>query len=95
MFTSDQWKNNRFASTREGSGNEDVALDKEFWNSIVICLRGPFPIMQVLRMVDSNEKQAIGFIYKAMDQAKETIQKEFTDDKKRYFNNVQIERFYF
>jgi len=47
--------------------------------------------MEVLRMVDSNEKQATSFIYKAMDRAKEKIQKEFSDDKKRYFNNLQIE----
>ena len=39
--------------------------------------------MQVLRMVDFDDKPAMCFIYKAMDRAKEKIQKEFNCDKKR------------
>ena len=83
MFTSNEWKDTRFTRTRDGSSVEEVVLDKEFWKSIVTCLKGAFPIMQVLRMVNSDDKPAMGFIYKAMDQAKEKIQKEFNGDKKR------------
>jgi len=34
-------------------------------------------------MVDFDDKPTMGFIYKAMDQAKEKRQKEFNGDKKR------------
>jgi len=36
----------------------------------------------VLRMVDSDDKPFIGFVYKTIDLAKEKIQKEFIGDKK-------------
>jgi len=37
--------------------------------SIVIFLKGAFPLMQVLRMVDYDDKPAMGFIYKEINQA--------------------------
>jgi hypothetical protein len=40
----------------------------------------------VLRLVDSDEKPAMGFIYKAMDEAKEKIQVNFGSVKKRYIS---------
>jgi hypothetical protein len=61
-----------------------MILDKEFWKDIVICLRGATPLMKVLRLADSDQKPAMGFIYEAMDQAKEQIQKNFNGVKKRY-----------
>lgn len=84
MFTGDKWKNSHFANTRDASSIEDVVLYKE-------CLTGAFPIMQVLIMVDSYAKPAIGFIYKGLDQVEEKIQKEFNDDEKGNFTNLQIE----
>jgi hypothetical protein len=84
MFTSDQWKTSKFASSRDEKSVEDVVLDKDFWKGIVICLKGANPLIKVLRMVDSDEKPTMGFIYEAMDGAKETIQKEFNGVKKRY-----------
>jgi len=62
IFTSDEWKDTYFARTKDGSSVEEVVLDKEFWKSIVICLKGAFPIMQVLRMVDFDDKPVMGFI---------------------------------
>jgi len=35
-------------------------------------------------MIDSDEKPAVAFIYEAMDEANEKIQKEFNVVKKRY-----------
>ena len=61
MFSSDEWKNIRFASKREENSIEDVDLDNEFWNSIVIIyLKGSFLMMLVLRIVDSIEKLTMG-----------------------------------
>ena len=61
-----------------------MILDKKFWKDIVICLRGATPLMKVLRLVDSNQKTAMGFIYEVMDLSKEQIQKNFNGVKKRY-----------
>ncbi|KAF1879893.1 hypothetical protein Lal_00022796 [Lupinus albus] len=77
MFTSTEWKATKFARTHDGRLIGDVVLDKEFWKSIVFVLKGAFPLMKVLRLVDSDdyEKPPMGLIYEAMDQAKERIQR--------------------
>ncbi|XP_027941001.1 uncharacterized protein LOC114194784 [Vigna unguiculata] len=84
MFTSNEWKSSKFAKTNDGKIVEDVVLDKEFWKNIITCLKGAFPLIEVLRLVDSDQKPAMGFIYEAMDQAKEKIQKAFNAVKKRW-----------
>jgi len=85
MFTSEEWKTSKFAKTNDGNMVEDVVLDKEFWKSIITCLKGALPLIEVLRLVDLDQKPAMGFIYEVMDQTKEKIQKSFNAAKKRYF----------
>lgn len=50
-------------------------MDKEFWKIIVIYLKHAFPIMQVLRMKESDDKPGMGFIHEVTHQAKEKIQR--------------------
>ena len=83
MFGSNQWKSSRFAKIKDGKMVENYVLDGRFWKNIVTCLKGAYPLIKVLRMVDSDEKPAMGFIYEEMDRAKETIQTNFKNVKKR------------
>ena len=83
MFGSNQWKSSRFAKIKDGKMVENYVLDSRFWKNIVTCLKGAYPLIKVLRMVDSDEKPAMGFIYEEMDRAKETIQTNFKNVKKR------------
>jgi len=62
---------------------ENLILDKGFWKNILNYLRGALPLIKVLRMVDSYEKPAMGFIYEGMDIAKEKIQTLFNGVSKR------------
>jgi len=48
-------------------------------------LKGALPLIEVLQLVDLDQKPTMGFIYEAMDQTKEKIQKTFNAVKKRYF----------
>jgi len=83
LFTSKEWQSSSFAKSKDGKLVENVVMDKEYWKKIVICLRATFPLIKVLRVVDSDQKPAMGFIYEEMDQAKEMIQKAFNGVKKR------------
>ncbi|XP_068503728.1 uncharacterized protein [Phaseolus vulgaris] len=83
MFTSSEWQSSQFAKTRDGGLVENLIMDKGFWKSILNCLRGALPLIKVLRMVDSDEKPAMGFIYEEMDRAKEKIQNLFNGVSKR------------
>lgn len=47
-----------------------MVLDSRFWKNIVICLVTAVPLMDALRLVDSDEKPAMGFLFKAMDHCK-------------------------
>lgn len=75
MFTSKRWKSNEFAETKNGKFVEDLVLDKEFWKDVMICYKGANPLVQVLRLVSSIDEPAMGFIYEAMEKAKELIQR--------------------
>jgi len=83
MFKSSEWQSNQFAKTRDGGLVENFILDKGFWKNILNCLRGALPLIKVLRMVDSDEKPAMGFIYEEMDIAKEKLQNLFNGVSKR------------
>lgn len=71
IFTSNEWTLSKFV------------IDKEFWKNIIICLKGAFPLIKVIRLVDSDEKPAMGLIYEAMDEAKEKLQTNFNAVQKR------------
>ncbi|XP_072087000.1 uncharacterized protein [Arachis hypogaea] len=84
MFTSADWKTTKVASTPEGIRVQNMALDSRLWKNIVICLKAAAPLITVLRLVDSDEKPAMGFIFEGMRNAKETIRTNFGCVKKSY-----------
>jgi hypothetical protein len=86
MFTSKQWSSCRFARIEEGKRIQNYVLDSRFWHDVTICIKAANLLIKVLRLVDSDEKPAMGFIYKAMDEAKEKLQVNFGCVKKRYIS---------
>ncbi|XP_058754431.1 uncharacterized protein LOC131627609 [Vicia villosa] len=84
MFTSKEWKDSKFAKTKDWKSVENIVTNRNFWKNLVICLKGDFPLLKVLRMVDSDEKPAMGYIYEAMDKAKEQIQTSYNNKRKSY-----------
>ncbi|KAI3988058.1 hypothetical protein MKX01_011847 [Papaver californicum] len=85
MFTSEAWT--KIKNTKEQLGikvQEIILSDDNFWPSIVSCLKSVIPIVKVLRLVDGDDKPAMGYIYKAIDKAKEQIKKKFKNVKRRY-----------
>jgi hypothetical protein len=83
MFTSEKWKFSQFAKTKDGKNLESMVMDKEFCKNIVICLKGAYPLIKFICLVDFDEKPAMGFTYEAMDRAKEKIQEAFKGVQKR------------
>ncbi|XP_050264150.1 uncharacterized protein LOC126708400 [Quercus robur] len=47
-------------------------------------------LVRVLRLVDNERKLAMGYIYEAMDRAKEAIIKAFNENEERYSNIFKI-----
>ncbi|GAB2299875.1 hypothetical protein Dimus_038588 [Dionaea muscipula] len=61
-----------------------------FWNNIVYALKSTAPLVKVLRLIDGEKVPAMGYIYKAMDKAKETIIKSFNEREERFQTIVEI-----
>ncbi|WJX65679.1 hypothetical protein P8452_50312 [Trifolium repens] len=80
MFTSEEWKSSKFAETRYGKTIEELVLDKEFWKNVMICYKGIYPLLEVLRLANSTEEPTMGFIYEAMEKAKEEIRRGLSKD---------------
>ncbi|XP_013614699.1 PREDICTED: uncharacterized protein LOC106320900 [Brassica oleracea var. oleracea] len=59
-------------------------LQEGFWRNIAYALKLTSPLVKVLRMVDGEKKPPMGYIYAAMDRAKETIAKSFKLKKVKY-----------
>ncbi|KAF7832439.1 zf-BED domain-containing protein/DUF659 domain-containing protein/Dimer_Tnp_hAT domain-containing protein [Senna tora] len=84
MFSSKEWTESKFSSIRDGKQVENCVLDNGFWKNIVTCLQAAAPLIKVLRLVDSDEKPAMGFIYEAMNCGRERIKQNFNNVKKSY-----------
>lgn len=59
-------------------------------NDVVQALRVGGPLIHVLRMVDGEKKPPTGYIYEAMDRAKESIEKAFNQDTRKYQSVFEI-----
>ncbi|KAK1392627.1 hypothetical protein POM88_011683 [Heracleum sosnowskyi] len=59
-------------------------LMPSFWNNVICSLRVAGPLVHVLRLVDGEKKPPMGYIYEAMDRAKEAIAKSLKRNVSRY-----------
>ncbi|KAL0923847.1 hypothetical protein M5K25_004626 [Dendrobium thyrsiflorum] len=73
MFTSTQWLNSAWGKKPEGKEVRRHILNNKFWATVTYAILSTRPLVQVLRLVDAEKKPAMGFIYNAMDEAKELI----------------------
>ncbi|XP_006588984.1 uncharacterized protein [Glycine max] len=84
MFTSNEWTLNKLSKEPKGKESAKVVLMPSFWNTVVYTLKVMAPLVKVLRLVDGERKPVIGYIYEAMDKAKETIIKSFNNNESKY-----------
>ncbi|XP_020206248.1 uncharacterized protein LOC109791366 [Cajanus cajan] len=73
MFTSDEWLQSKGAKEPKGKKATEIVLMPTFWSDVVYALKAMGPIVRVLRLVDNEKKPAMGYIYEAMERAKERL----------------------
>jgi hypothetical protein len=76
MFHSEEFRKTKYGKEKNGPGYEarKIVLSKDFWNKAKDILKVYEPLVQVLRLVDGDEKPTMGFLYEAIDRAKQAIQ---------------------
>ncbi|XP_052187694.1 uncharacterized protein LOC127798276 [Diospyros lotus] len=90
MFTSEEWMTSKWVKEAGAKKVVEVILMPSFWNNVVFALKVAGPLVRVLRLVDGEKKPAMGYIYEAMDRAKEAIANSFNGDEKKYAPIFQI-----
>ncbi|XXG77329.1 hypothetical protein AAC387_Pa08g1502 [Persea americana] len=81
MFTSTAWVESNASSTPIGIEITEIILNNNFWKDVEHILKVSEALVVVLRLADSEEKPAMGYVYEAMDRAKEVIQKRLKNKK--------------
>ncbi|KAL4638941.1 hypothetical protein ACB092_03G182200 [Castanea dentata] len=90
MFTSEDWTCSKWAKELIGKRVAQTVLMPTFWNTVVYSLKVSGLIVRVLRLVDEEKRSTMGYIYEAMDQAKEAIEKYFNRREERYREIFEI-----
>lgn len=75
MFPSNAWSAMSVSSTLVGEEISGFVLDNSFWKNVEHIVSVSESLVKVLRLVDSEDKPAMGYLYEAMDKAKKAIQR--------------------
>ncbi|CAN0904196.1 hypothetical protein LINGRAHAP2_LOCUS22955 [Linum grandiflorum] len=84
MFSSDKWKKSTFSSIREGKQIQLIVMDSGFWTDVLRCLQAAMPLIKVLRLVDSDDRPTMPFLYLELNEAMQKIKKNIYNVEKRY-----------
>ncbi|XP_076927198.1 uncharacterized protein LOC143590667 [Bidens hawaiensis] len=79
LFISEEWRKSDFAKKPPGKRVERIVAKTEFWDNILLSCQVLAPLVDVVRLVDTEEKPSMGYIYDAVDRANEQIKKNVTD----------------
>nr|XP_016452134.1 PREDICTED: uncharacterized protein LOC107776735 isoform X2 [Nicotiana tabacum] len=82
LFVSDEYTNSAYGREARGRESADIILSPSFWNNVVHALKIGGPLVKVIRLVDGEQRPPMGYLYEAMDKAKEAIQVSFSDQRK-------------
>ena len=83
MFSCDEWNASQWSMKAERKDVVDKIYEKTFWKKAEEIVLFSEPLVKVLRMVD-GDKPAMGFIYEAIDQAKEAIKETYEGKRQKY-----------
>lgn len=73
---------------------KQVVMNENFWNNCLITVRVMTPLLKLVRLCDSDEKPAIGYVYAGMYQARKWIKELFKRKKESYkpYTNIIDDR---
>jgi hypothetical protein len=83
MFNNDEWNGCQWAHKQDGKDIKKRVFENTFWKKAAEVVKIVEPLVKVLRLVD-GETLAMGYIYEAMDQAKEQIRTVYKDRVAKY-----------
>eukprot|EP00253_Pinus_taeda_P029211 PITA_29211 len=83
IFSSEEWNQSQWSHKQEGKELKKKVNEEIFWRKATEIVKLAESLVKVLWLVD-GERLAMGFIYEAMDQAKEQIKRAYKDKVAKY-----------
>ncbi|XP_021835484.1 uncharacterized protein [Spinacia oleracea] len=92
LVTSQEWVDSYYSKKEGALAILDLISDHSFWSSCNLVVLITDPILQVLSIVRSEKKPAMGFVYAGLYRAKEAIKREFrkSDEYLTYWNVIDL-----
>ncbi|XP_030941699.1 uncharacterized protein LOC115966645 [Quercus lobata] len=84
LVTSKFFIDNRLARESKAKEAVSIILDNSFWDDINVLVKISSPLICLLRIVDSDQRLAIGYVYEGMYRARLGINKIFRMRKHSY-----------
>jgi hypothetical protein len=81
MVTSKEWTTTTYSKDIKAKQFVEHVLDSSFWSTCADIVKITEPLVRVLRIVDSEDKPAMGYLYRAMYKARDEIEKRFRRNK--------------
>jgi hypothetical protein len=82
MVISKEWTSAPCAKEAKARNFVDLVLDQKFWKDCASICNFSEPLVRVLRIVDSDERPAMGYVFGALHCAVEEIEKRFQKKKR-------------
>ncbi|GAB2210933.1 hypothetical protein Droror1_Dr00016222, partial [Drosera rotundifolia] len=76
LISSQEWVDSLYSKMEGGLVMLDYTSDDSFWSSCSMIVRLMDPLLQILRLVRSEKRRAMGYLYAGIYRAKETLKKE-------------------
>ena len=77
LVTSKFFMDNRLARESKTIEVVSIILDNSFWDDINVLVKISSSLIRLLRIVDSDQRPAIGYVYEGMHRARLGIKKIF------------------
>ncbi|KAK9993540.1 hypothetical protein SO802_023243 [Lithocarpus litseifolius] len=90
LMTSKFYVESRYAKDKKAKAVVKIILDNQFWNDCHVIVHIMSPLIRLLRIVDSNEKPTMGYVYKGTYRVIDGIKKNFKDKKRLWEPYVNI-----
>ena len=79
-----------YVESRYAKAMVKIILGNQFWNDCHVIVHITSPLIRLLRIVDSDEKPAMGYVYDGMYRVIDGIKKIFKDKKRLWEPYVNI-----
>ncbi|CAI8616012.1 unnamed protein product [Vicia faba] len=83
MVTSKEWTSSAYAKEAKAKQFVDQVLDSRFWSKCDDVVKITESLVCVLRIVDSEDKPAMGILYKSIVKARKDMVRRFQRNKKK------------